>query len=237
MGDSGAGRPAARAIAPPPTDDRDLSGARLTTARSEGAPAAVGHAVEADWASFATAPTLLLTPPDTSDVDDVASTSRIATTPPKATEEQPWFKSGTTLPPPTMRPMGDSVAPQPLRKLPNPRVLKAVSGVIAVCLLIVAVAGLKLLYKRIQTPAAGPTPSAESNSPKVATADLAQTPPSGVESAPAPEMARPASTAATSVQAESAPRAAVARPTPPRTSTKATPRRAPLPKKTGRGTH
>src|SRR5690349_7131746 len=154
MSDSGAGRPAARAIAPPadPSHGGDLSGPRLATARSEAPTTTPGRPIATDWA-MATAPTLLLKPVDgesddaasTSRIptvppmtDDTASTSRIPTSPPTAgLEEQPWFKTGTTMPPPSIRPPGESMMPAP-RKPPNPRVLKIVYGVIAACLFIVA---------------------------------------------------------------------------------------------------
>jgi cytoskeletal protein RodZ len=170
--------------------------------------------------------------------DDTASTSRIPTSPPMAgLEEQPWFKTGTTMPPPSMRPSGESMMPAP-RKPPNPRVLKIVFGVIAGCLFIVAIAGVKLVYKRVTAPPA-PAATAETSAPKTALAEPTKTPSS--ENAPAasppPSAPEPAPAAApVAATAESAQRAAV-RSTTPRAPAKTTTRRAPAPKKPVRGTH
>ena len=254
MGDDGTGRPAARAYAPPPDPQRgDLSGPRLAAPRSEGPPTTPARPVGTDWA-LATAPTLLLKPVDESDdaastsriptvppmTDDAVSTARIPTAPPTAGgEEQPWFKTGTTLPPPSMRPSGESIAPAPERRPPNPRVLKVVFGVIAGCLFIVAIACIKLVYKRVRGTEAQ-TSSGESSAPKVALAEPAKTspPPSTAATEPppsAPEPTAAAGTAAASAPSESAHRAAPVRSSP-RTTTKTTTHRAPVPKKPVRGT-
>jgi hypothetical protein len=245
MADSGAGRPAARAIVPPPDPSHsNISGARLAAPRSEPLPASAAHPNDSDWMHLATAPTLLLTPTDRGD-DDTASTSRIATAPPMAVEHQPWFRTGTTVAPPSMRPMGESRAPAPLRDLPNPRVLKLVAGVLAVCVFIVAVAGLKIVYKRLHAPAAAPTLAEGSTlvAPPV-TADLARAAPSPPVGTAIAELPRMTPEPAVPIAAPIAPatkadahRTPSVRTSPPRTTTKTTTRRSPAPKKTGRGTH
>jgi len=256
MSNDGAGHPAARAIAPPPDSiDGDVSGARLTPARLDGVPSGPAHPAEASWA-MATAPTLLLKPVDGADddaastsriptvppTDDAASTSRIPTAPPAGLEEQPWFRSGATVPPPSMRPMGESVAPAP-RNPPNPRVLKTVFGVIAGCLLIVALASVKLVYQRLRAPAV-PTSSQESGAPVAAMAVPDKTLPPAESTRPDPKPAEPESAAAATAPAAAAQpddshAATPARATPShvRTTTKTTTRRAPTPKKPARGTH
>lgn len=246
-----AGRPAARAIAPPPDPKPgDLSGPRLAAARSEAPATTPGRPLATDWA-MATAPTLLLKPVD-GESDDAASTSRIPTAPPMpddsastsriptsppttGLEEQPWFKTGTTMPPPSMRPMaGESIAPAP-RRPPNPRVLKVVFGVIAGCLFIVAIAAIKLVSKKASAPAVAAS-TETSSAPKVALAEPAkalppENPPSAVPPPAAQEQPPPPA------PAETAQHAAPARPTPaPRTTTKTTTHRAPAPKKPVRGT-
>ncbi len=239
MGDNAGGGPAQRAILPPSvTGGSDVSGARLTPRPSERMPESAVHAAEADWSSLATAPTLLLTPIDGAGADDAISTSRIATSPPIATEDQPWFRTGATLAPPSMRPTAESVAPAPPRMV-NPRVLKAVFGVLAACLFIVLAAGLKLVYKRFQAPAT-PTTSELLAPREVAATDVPK-PPAALEStvaaehAPGPPAAAPSGTTAAPVPAVR--RSAPARPSPVRTTTKVITRHAPVPKKTSRGSH
>jgi len=246
MGENGAGRPAARAIVPPADEsDSAISIAKLAPPRSEVAPAYAAPPPQGEWAQLATAPTLLLTPAEPANTDDAASTSRIATPPPTAVDEQPWFKTGTTVAPPAMRPMSESLVPPPVRKPPNPRVLKVVGGVLAACLFIVAVAGLKLIYKHFRAPTATQTPSEESTSrTMVAAVDLAQPPQYTPETArpadlppTAPESAAPGTAPTAAQQAEATRRTTRVRPSPTRVTTKTTTRRAPAPKKTGRGTH
>ncbi|HMI85829.1 MAG TPA: hypothetical protein VK550_17150 [Polyangiaceae bacterium] len=247
MDDPGAGHPAARAMVRPPEPSEDnLSGARLTASLSEGLPVSAAHPVQADWAQLAAAPTLLLTPVDPVDTD-AASTSRIATPPATALEEQPWFRTGTTVAPPSMRPTGESMAPSPMRKPPNPRVLKAVACVIATCIFIVAIAGLKLLYQRISAPSAAPRPSEETTARTVlATANLGKATGSGPESAPLAEQPTSASesnvpsappTAATETGLARRARPVRPSPTPARGTSRTTTRRAPATKKTTRATH
>jgi hypothetical protein len=177
---------------------------------------------------------------------DAASTSRIATPAPSRLEEQPWFKTGTTVAPPSMRPMGESLAPAPVRKPPNPRVYKIVGGVIAACLFIVAVAGFKLIYRRLHAPATAQAPSGESTPrPGLATSELAGTPPSAPEGTrpadqaqEAPESALPGGApTAPGTPPEAAPRTTPVRssPSPARVTPRTTPRHAPVPKKTGKG--
>jgi hypothetical protein len=143
--------------------------------------------------------------------------------------------------------MVGSLAPPPAERLPNPRILKIVAGVIAACLFIVAVAGIKLLYQRVRTPDVTRAPSEESN-PRTgsATGDLAKTPPSVPENAQPAEVPPPASESATLGGTGSAPTAPAAeaprrttpvRANPARGATKSPTRRVPLPKKTGRGAH
>jgi hypothetical protein len=248
MGEGGAGRPAARAIVPPAEpSDSAISGAKLTAHRSEGVPTSNARPIDGDWANLATAPTLLLTPIEVADTDDSATTSRIATPPAMSVEGQPWFRSGTTVPPPSMRPMGGSLAPPRVERPPNPRILKIVAGVIAACLFIVAVAGMKLLYKRVRTPDVTRAPIEESSPPTgLATGDLTRTPPSAPENArpaelppTAPESATLAGAGAvpTAPAAEAPRRATPVRASPARGATKSPTRRAPAPKKTGRGAH
>ena len=237
MGDKGAGQPAARAIEPPAEPgDGDSSGARIAAHRAEDAAASTAHSVE-DWVRLATAPTLLLTPAE-HPVAAPASTSRIVAAPATTVEEPPLAGTGAALPPRSMRPMAESVAPAPLRRPPNPRVLKAVFGVIAGCLFIVALAGAKLLYRRWQAPASLPATAGESTLPAVATTALTEPPAIAPENARAAEHPpsapqSPAPGAGTTATRRIAP----ARPTPGRAVTKATPRRAPAPKKSVRGTH
>ena len=248
MADSGAGHPAARALVPPSDlSDGDSSGARLAAPRSEGPPPSATHPNESDWMRLATAPTLLLTPAGHPD-DDAASTSRIATPPAMAVEDQPWFRTGTTVAPPSMRPMGASVVPPPVRKAPSPRVLKLVAGVIALCVFIVAVAGLKVAYKRLHSPTAVLTPAQGSTLPAPPlTADTARAAPSPPSALVAAVLAEPAQTASEPAAQGIAPPTSATKPeprrtpsvrtSPTRTTTKTTTRRAPAPKKTGRGTH
>lgn len=238
MADSGARHQAARAmVTPTDTSDSDVSGARLAATQSEGQPPSAAHPVEADWSRLATAPTLLLTPTDRALGDEAASTSRIATPPAMAApEEQPWFRTGTTVAPPSMGSAGESLAPPPVRKPPNPRVLKIVSGVIAACLLIVALAGLKLVYKRLRAPAPTISPVEESSlrAPAV-TAVVAPTSSPPTE-APAPVASPgPAAQGATPAAAMPSARTAPVRATAPRTPAKTTTHRAPAPKKATRG--
>jgi hypothetical protein len=242
MADSSA-RATVRAIAPPPdSSDSDGSGARLTSPRSAAQPASAAHPVEADWTSLATAPTLLLTPINAADENDAAIASGTATAPPAALEDQPWFKTGATVAPPSMQPAGETLAPPPVRNPPNPRVLKLVSAVIAACLLIVALAGLKVLYKKLQSPA--PAQMRDEKSmvrTTAATADLAPATPSASEHSARAELPRPApeptaqGTTATPAARSDPRRSAPARTTPPRPSTKTTTHRAPAPKKATHG--
>jgi hypothetical protein len=235
MGDNVARRPATDAIVPPSeTSGSDISGARLTPFPSEAAPASATHPVEGDWTSLATAPTLLLTPTDGAGAADALKTSPIAALPLVPPDGPPWFRTGATVRPPSMRPIAESVAPLPARQPPNPRVLKVVFGVIAGCLFIVAAAGLKLIYKRFQTPAT-PAASEVAAPPPIAATDLAKPSPAPDTTADEHPPAIPAS--ATRAPAEATRRAAPVQKSPVRTTTKATTRRTAPPKKTVRGTH
>jgi ribonuclease E len=237
MSESGAGRPAARAITPPhdSSEGDAVSTARLVTPMAERVPESVGCSAEGDWASFGTAPTLLLTQPQHANGENAGPSP--AMVPPTMLEEQPWFRTGTTVAPPSMRPPAESVAPSPVRHSPNARVLKIVAGVLAGCLLIVAVAGVKLLYLRIRGPVPTPAPTAQPTVP-VAPAVVAE------PAAPAPSAPErtkgnlgEAQTAAPS-SAQASPPAPVTRtaparssPAPARTTTKPATRRAPVTKK------
>jgi hypothetical protein len=236
MGENGAGHPAARAMAPPGrSSESGISTAKIATPRPYATPASITRPVDGDWAKLATAPTLMLTP--NSEGDDAASTSRIATPAPMAAEDQPWFRTGTTVPPPSMRSTGDPLEPPPVRQGPNPLVFKLVAGgVIAACLFIVTLAGAKVLYKRVRAPAATATTELATPPTVVATADLPGPAPRAAEGTspvdPVPAAPEPAPTAA---PAEAAPRATPVRSSPsPTRVTKPAPRRPPVPKKPAR---
>jgi hypothetical protein len=241
MSDSGARRPAARAMPPHlphnPTEGA-VSAPRLVRPTTEQMPESVHRSADGDWASFSTAPTLLLTQPRPVDGENASPSA--AVTPPAALEEQPWFRSGTTLPPPSMRPPAESVAPPPVRNPPNPRVVKIVGGVIAACLLIVAIAGVKVLYLRIRGPVAAPEPTAQPMAPvpHAMMAEPAGATPTASQRTRSDEPAPPA-TAPSSAQPSAAipvTRSALTRsiPAPARTTTKPATRRAPATKKVGR---
>jgi len=237
VSENGAPRPAARAITPQDEgSDSAVSTARLVTPMAEQVPELPGRTAEGDWASFGTAPTLLLAPlRPISGENGIASTVGTA---PTALEEQPWFKTGTTVPPPSMRPMAESVAPPAVRNVPNPRVLKIVAGVIAGCLFIVAMAGVKVLYLRLRGPVAVPAPTAESAGlvaqavvdPASVAPALPEHTKSNLGEAPPPAAAP---TGATPSPATPVTRVAPARsnPAPARAPTKPATRRVPAPKK------
>jgi hypothetical protein len=253
----------------PPLAMKESSVPSLAQLRRESSAAEVTQPpVASAWGEFATAPTLLLTPPDDAETDeaasttrmyspsasdDAASTSRIATstsddaastsrivgpsTPPL--EHQPWYRTGLTVPPPSMRPAAESAAP--VRNAPSPRVLKIVAGVIGGCLFIVAIAGVKVLYRAATAPAVAPigtramlTPPAD---PRVAVAA-----PPNPAAAAAPSEIREAPPATAAAPTASTPAAEVRRSTPPRTTAprtpvKTAPRRAPVSKKVVKSTH
>ena len=241
--------------APPATVTENSVPSLAQLRRESSAAEASQPAVASAWGEFATAPTLLLTPRDDAEADeaastsrmftpstsdDAASTSRIATPSTPPLEQQPWYRTGTTVPPPSMRPPAES-APA-VRPAPSPRVLKIVAGVIGGCLFIVAIAGAKVLYKWSTTPAVAPIAT---------TATLAHpaAPPSAVTAPPAapPESTAVAATPTATREAPAAPAAATPSPefrrsTPPRTTTtrtpaKTAPRRAPTTKKVVKSTH
>jgi hypothetical protein len=118
--------------------------------------------------------------------------------------------------------------------------LKVVAGVIAACLCLVAIAGLKVLYLRMHTPAVVPIEESAVRLTPPAPSITAATAP---ETAPAAAMAdeKPEATAASSVAslAPATPAAAARRAAPvhaPRVTAKPSTRR-PLPKKVGKSTH
>ena len=202
---------------------------------AEQVPELPGRTAEGDWVSFGTAPTLLLAP--LRPINGENGMASPTATAPTALEEQPWFKTGTTVPPPSMRPMAESVSPPAVRNAPNPRVLKIVAGVIAGCLFIVAVAGVKVLYLRIRGPVAVPAPTAELAAPVApSVVDPTSAPPAAPERAKSDlgETAPP--TAAAGGQPPAAAPATRVAPTrstsaPARAPTKPATRRAPAPKK------
>jgi hypothetical protein len=186
-------------------------------------------------------------------LEDWASTARIATTsnaPPAQANgaavtpsmmppgDPAWFRSGNTLPPPSMRPMAESLSPPAARTPPNPRVMRIVGGVIAVCLFIVAIAGIKILSQRSRAPA---SPNAESKTSNAATVEPPAAPrvAAPVEpppAAPAPE-ANNVAASATAVPAAVAPARTTNRATPARATAKPATHRAPVTKKVGRNGH
>jgi hypothetical protein len=232
-------RPAPYAVVPPVDATAGAgSTARLVTPRAERLPEPVGRLAEEVGADFGTAPTLLLTP--TGPTDGANGGASTAVTPP--VEEQPWFRSGTTVRPPSMRPPADSAALLAVRNGPNPRVLKLVAGVIASCLFIVAAAGAKVLYLALRGPVAAPAATVESTSP--GTQALAADPPTAAPVAREPATGGLADPARRATAPSSAPPSAtlpMARstaprpsPSPTRVTTKPSTRRVPVPKKVGR---
>jgi hypothetical protein len=177
--------------------------------------------------------------------DEAASTSSIAmpSTPPL--EHQPWYRTGATVPPPSMRPPAES-APA-VRNAPSPRVLKIVTGVIGGCLVIVALAGVKVFYKAATAPVVAPigtraTLARPADPPSAVTAPPAPAPPASTAVSAAPSEAREAPPAIAAAPAASAPapevrRSATPHTTTPRTPVKTAPRRAPVTKKVVKSTH
>lgn len=241
------GQPA-YALKPPTASEGAVSGAKLVTQRpgiaplpppppSQSGPIAVAASApsaepkgNAQWGELGTAPTLLLTPREDADEGESGvSTTRIAT-PPAMAADPAWFRSGNTVPPPSMRPPADSAPTVAEKRPPNPRVVKIVGGVIGACLFIVAVASVKLLYQRAAS--AGTRDEAAASSARVeatasapALANPAPEVPHAVAAAPSapPPPAAPAA-AAPAHAAHAAPAHA---PTPARVTPKAAPRRAP----------
>jgi hypothetical protein len=221
--------------APPALTEQSVPS--LAQLRSESSAAEESQpAVASAWGEFATAPTLLLTPPGGPEPDDAASTSRIATPSAPPLEHQPWYRTGTTMPPPSMRPPAES-APA-IRNAPSPRVLKIVAGVIGGCLFIVAIAGAKILYKwataePIASVAETAGPARPADPPSAVAA-----PPQSTAPAATPTEILPAAPAAAVPAPAPAPEIhrAPARPNTPRTPVKPAPRRAPVPKKVVKGT-
>jgi hypothetical protein len=233
MSESGAARPAARAITPPSdATEGAVSTARLVTPMAERVPPAVGRVADGEWATFGTAPTLLLTPPlQPGDERPDPSIAAIV-------EEKPWFKTGTTVPPPSVRPPADSVVPPALRNPPSPRVLKIVGGVIAACLCIVALAGIKVLYLRLRAPVTTSAPTEESTPAAphaTAVAPVALPAAEGAKSHLDPAPAAPVPSAQPS-SAGAAARTTPTRPSasPPRVTAKPSTHRAPTTKKVGK---
>ncbi|HMJ54717.1 MAG TPA: hypothetical protein VK540_21695 [Polyangiaceae bacterium] len=231
MGDNGGGSPAARALAPPSASAGEgaISGARLATPRSQEMPASIARpgdgesvaspAAEGDWATFATAPTLLATPREAAHGNDVA--------------------------PPSMRPPAESAATSPLRAPPDPRVVKIVAGVIGACLLIVVVAGAKLFYQKVHASNVVPAPIEGPSAPVTppATADRANLAQSASENASArdPQHEAETTTPSNATPSSSATGAEATRRTPAHSSPRPTrvtakPRRAPVPKKVVKST-
>jgi hypothetical protein len=231
-------RPAPYAIVPPVDAAAGaVSTARLVTPRAERLPEPAGRLAQEVGADFGTAPTLLLTPSGPTHGENGGAST--AVTPP---DEQPWFRSGTTVRPPSMRPPVDSAAPPPLRNAPNPRVLNIVAGIIASCLFIVAAAGAKVLYLGLRGPIATPATTTESTSP--GTQAVAADPPTSAPFARelatgglgeparrpiAPSSAPPSATPP--MARTTAPRPS---PSPTRVTTKPSTRRVPVSKKVGR---
>jgi hypothetical protein len=234
--------------------------------RESSAAEASQPAVASAWGEFATAPTLLLTPADDAETDDAAatsrmytesdeaasttrmyspssddaaSTSRIATPSTPPLEHQPWYRTGATVPPPSMRPAAES-APG-VRNAPSPRVLKIVASVIGGCLFIVAIAGTKVLYKAATTPAVTPIGTRAMLTRPADPPSAVTAPPAITAAAAAPSETREAPPA-TAAPVAAAPAPEVRRSTPPRTTSprtpvKTAPRRAPVTKKVVKGTH
>jgi hypothetical protein len=243
------GQPA-YALRPSPASEGAASAAKLITERPIAPPAplhsgpvavAPSHARSGEptgdgqWGELATAPTLLLAPRENAGEGEAVSTTRIAT--PAAMAADPaWFRSGNTMPPPSMRPPADSTPTIAEKRPPNPRVVKVVGGVIGACLFIVAVASVKLLYQRAASAGTrdeATASSAQIEAARVAPAPATATPPQAPEAqgAAAPS-AVPAPPAAIAAPGPTAVHAAPARaPSPARVTTKPAPRRAPVTKK------
>ena len=247
MSDHRGGSPA-YALRPP--SEGAMSGAKLVAPRSEtgpGSPSESGAVAlpkeqgasertgDGQWGELATAPTLLITPREAAndDGDDsAASTTRIAT--PAATPADPaWFRSGNTVPPPSMRPPAESAPTLAEKRAPNPRVVKIVGGVIGACLFIVAVASVKILYQRAaaagtRAPEEATSASLQASKPEPVAVAAPPAPTAAEKTAPSEPTARPAAPAAAQTTTHAAPAHA---PSPARVTPKSAPRRAPVTKK------
>jgi hypothetical protein len=258
--------PGARALSP--IDERNddaVSGARISTPRSPGMPPSTAHPsqpadaalasvssqntaplpevasqrppLNGDWGQLAMARTVLLSPTDERE-ETSASASHVVTPSTRPIDGPIWFRSGNTVPPPSMRPVADSAALPSERKPPNPRVLKIVGGVLAVCLTIVAVAGLKVLYLRLRAPVATAAPTTELLPAAAAAAGTSHPVALGTSSdrAVAPPPGAPTGGTTSSSSPANTPHATPERrvPAPARIIAKPAPRRAPLPKKVRR---
>ncbi|MET0593307.1 MAG: transmembrane domain-containing protein [Polyangiaceae bacterium] len=223
-----------------------MSGAKLVAPRAEanatstaesGAialePSAPERTGNGQGGELATAPTLLITPrePANDDNEGNASTSRIVT-PPAMAADPAWFRSGNTVPPPSMRPPAESAPTLVEQRAPNPRVVKIVGGVIGACLFIVAVASVKILYQRAasagtRAPQETTSTAVQPSQPEPAPAPLAEAPKAADQPAPSQPSAPPAAPAAV---AHTTTHAAPAHgPSPARVTPKPAPRRAPAP--------
>jgi hypothetical protein len=175
--------------------------------------------------------------------DDAASTSRIAmpSTPPleNPLEDQPWYRTGLTVPPPSMRPPAESESAPLVRNTPSPRVLKIVAGVFGGCLFIVAIAGVKVLYKRAAAPAVAPIETTATLAHPTDPPSAVAPPPESVAPAGLPSDTReaPSMAAAAPVPAPEVHRSASPRTSAPHTPAKTAPRHAPVTKKVGKSTH
>jgi hypothetical protein len=242
------GQPA-YALRPSPASEGAASAAKLVTERPIAPPAplhgpvavAPSHAHSGEptgdgqWGELATAPTLLLAPRENAGEGDPVSTTRIAT--PAAMAADPaWFRSGNTMPPPSMRPPADSSPTVAEKRPPNPRVVKVVGGVIGACLFIVAVASVKLLYRAASadTRDEATASSAQIEAARVAPAPATAAPPQAPEAQGAAAPSAPPSPppAVVAAPGPTVIHAAPARaPSPARVTPKPAPRRAPVTKK------